>query len=64
VSKIRYEDLEPMQCSPLNSCISTPKDGDEIHSGEQRYLDIKGYAIPDGETGNQVTKVEISFDEG
>ena len=35
-----------------------------VHSAETRFLDIKGYALPDGITGNQVSRVQISFDDG
>mmetsp|Transcript_18969 Transcript_18969/g.29096 ORF Transcript_18969/g.29096 Transcript_18969/m.29096 type:complete len:139 (-) Transcript_18969:90-506(-) len=48
----------------MNSCISFPPDGYVAHSASQRYLDLKGYAIADGQSGNQIHRVQVSFDEG
>mmetsp|Transcript_11500 Transcript_11500/g.17309 ORF Transcript_11500/g.17309 Transcript_11500/m.17309 type:complete len:124 (+) Transcript_11500:1208-1579(+) len=63
-TKIDYSKLDPIMTVPLNSCITAPESGHVVHTGETKFLDLKGYAVPDGSTGAQVTKVEVSLDQG
>lgn len=54
-------DLKPIYEFPINACICEPAKDSTLKAGEQT---IRGYALPMGETGCQIAKVEVSIDEG
>jgi hypothetical protein len=47
----------------LNSSIAYPSDG-SVAVVQDGCISIEGYAYPNGETGCQVTNVQLSFDGG
>ena len=49
----------------INSAICVPENNEHILlSKENAEIELKGFAIGDGESGASITKVEISLDEG
>ena len=52
---------EPIYQFPLNSAICTPAVGSELKAGRVR---VTGYALPPGNAGQFVDKVEVSADGG
>lgn len=60
----QYWDITPaLQDMPINSVIAEPLNGDTIRLPPSGMIEIKGYALPQGDQG-PVVKVEISIDEG
>lgn len=60
----RYWDITPaLQDMPINSVISEPQNGDTIRLPPSGEIDIKGYALPQGDQG-PIVMVECSIDEG
>lgn len=60
----QYWDTTPsLQDMPINSVIAEPQNGDTIRLPPSGKIEIKGYALPQGDQG-PVVKVECSIDEG
>ena len=60
----RFWDKTPaIQDMPVNSAIAKPQNGDTIRLPPSGTIEIKGYALPQGDQG-PVVKVECSIDEG
>ena len=60
----RYWDITPaLQDMPINSVITEPQNGDTIRLPPSGVIEIKGYALPQGDQG-PVVKVEYSVDDG
>lgn len=60
----QYWDITPaLQDMPINSVIAEPQNGDTITLPTSGMIEIKGYALPQGDQG-PVVKVECSIDEG
>lgn len=53
----------PMMDMPINSVISHPSDNSTVRTDEKGRIEVRGYAVPQGNQG-PVTKVEVSADEG
>ena len=63
-SAARYWDITPaLQDMPINSVVVEPADGATIHLPPAGTLEVKGYALPQGDQG-PVVRVEVSMDEG
>jgi len=52
---------EPIYANTINAAICTPGDEEKLTAGRQ---EVKGYALPTGESGCTVEKVELSADGG
>lgn len=60
----QYWDITPaLQDMPINSVIAEPQNGETIRLPSSGTVEIKGYALPQGDQG-PVVKVEYSIDEG
>lgn len=60
----QYWDTTPaLQDMPINSVIAEPQNGDTVKLPPSGKVEIKGYALPQGDQG-PVVKVECSIDEG
>jgi sulfite oxidase len=60
-SKEELAKAEPIYAMPVNAAICTPAAGAKLKSGR---VTIAGYALPSGEPGCTVAKVELSRDGG
>jgi sulfite oxidase len=60
-SKDEVAKAEPIYAMPVNAAICTPAAGAKLKSGR---VSIAGYALPSGEPGCTVAKVELSKDDG
>ena len=59
----KYWDVTPaLQDMPVNSVIASPLDGDVIKSSHAGTLEVRGYALPQGDQG-PVIRVEVSTDD-
>ncbi|KAG8529835.1 uncharacterized protein KY384_005316 [Bacidia gigantensis] len=60
----KYWELTPaLQDMPINSVIAIPQSGQTVRLNSDDTLEVKGYAIPQGNQG-PVVKVEVSTDIG
>lgn len=66
--KVLYEGTEdeirsagPVLEFALNSAIASPKTGATINA---ERVNLRGYALPAGRSGNQIARVEVSADDG
>ena len=60
----QYWDITPaLQDMPINSVIAVPQNGDTIRLPPSGFIEVKGYALPQGDQG-PVVKVECSVDDG
>jgi sulfite oxidase len=57
----QWDEADPIFEYRLNSAICIPKKRTKVASGPLR---VQGYALPEGDPGNVVTKVEVSADGG
>lgn len=63
-SAAKFWSITPaFQESPINSVIAVPKSGDTVLLSSEGTVDVRGYALPQGDQG-PVTKVEVSTDNG
>jgi sulfite oxidase len=60
-SKDEVAQAEPIYAIPVNAAICTPAAGAKLKSGR---VTIAGYALPSGEPGCTIAKVELSKDGG
>jgi sulfite oxidase len=58
---VKPEQFGPIYEMVLGSAICSPRAGDRVTAGNIR---VRGYAVPPGETGATVAKVEVSADDG
>jgi sulfite oxidase len=58
---VKPEQFGPIYEMVLGSAICSPRSGDRVTAGKIR---VRGYAVPPGETGATVAKVEVSADDG
>jgi sulfite oxidase len=50
-----------IQCMPVNSVVAMPDDGETAQTDEHGFLEVRGYAVPQGAQG-PVVRVEVSGD--
>ena len=63
--KVDFSNAQPVNAYVINSVICVPEDGSEVTVDKTHpKIELKGYAIGDGQSGGKITKVELSFDEG
>lgn len=55
--------MPAIQCMPVNSVVAVPDDNTTAELDKNGYLEVKGYAVPQGAMG-PVVRVEVSGDEG
>jgi sulfite oxidase len=60
-SKEELAKAEPIYAMPVNAAICTPASGARLKSGR---VSLAGYALPSGEPGCTIAKVELSKDGG
>lgn len=58
---VKPEQFGPIYEMVLGSAICSPRAGDRVTAGTTR---VRGYAVPPGEAGATVAKVEVSADDG
>lgn len=63
IAKQYWDKTPPLQDMPINSVIAEPHTSDTIRLPPSGKIEIKGYALPQGDQG-PVVKVECSIDEG
>ena len=60
----KYWDTTPaVQDMPVNSIIASPQTGETAKLSSNGLLEVKGYALPQGDQG-PVVKIEVSVDNG
>lgn len=60
----RYWDTVPAMCeTPINSVVAVPEDNETVTLPPSGKIEVKGYAIPQGDQG-PVVRVEVSGDGG
>jgi sulfite oxidase len=59
--KQELADADPIYAFPVNAAICSPADGTKLNAGRAK---IAGYALPCGEPGCTISKVELSTDGG
>ena len=52
-----------LQDMPVNSAIAVPQNGEKVKLTSSGTIEVKGYALPQGDQG-PVVKVEVSADDG
>ena len=62
-AKQYWATIPSLQDMPINSVIAEPQSGDTIRLPPSGKIEIKGYALPQGDQG-PVVQVECSIDEG
>ena len=62
-AKQYWHKTEALQDMPINSVIAEPQNGDTVKLPPSGTIEVKGYALPQGDQG-PVVKVEFSIDEG
>ena len=63
VAKQYWDKTPALQDMPVNSVIAKPQNGDTVRLPPSGVIEIKGYALPQGDQG-PVVKVECSVDGG
>jgi sulfite oxidase len=58
---VKPEQFGPIYEMVLGSAICSPRSGDRVTAGRIR---VRGYAVPPGEAGADVSRVEVSADDG
>ena len=58
-----WDKAPPIQDMPINCVIAVPRGGEIIELSSTGTIEVKGYALPQGDQG-PVVRVEISIDEG
>lgn len=58
-----WDKVPPMTDMPINSVVAVPDDNETIQIPPSGTIEIKGYAVPQGDQG-PVTRVEVSTDGG
>ena len=60
----KYWDIIPaMQDMPINSVIASPQNGETTPLSVDGTVEVRGYALPQGDQG-PIVKVEVSVDDG
>lgn len=57
-----WQQVPPVSDMPVNSDITSPRDGGTVDVDEEGFIAVEGYASPKGEDG-PVTRVEVSVDK-
>ncbi|KAK5009324.1 hypothetical protein LTR28_001604 [Elasticomyces elasticus] len=57
-----WDKVPALQDMPVNSVVAVPANGATVALSPQGMVEVKGYALPGGESG-PVTKVEVSGDD-
>jgi len=58
---VKPEQFGPIYEMVLGSAICSPRAGDQVTAGR---ITVRGYAVPPGEAGASVARVEVSSDDG
>ncbi|KAI9676427.1 MAG: hypothetical protein M1817_000584 [Caeruleum heppii] len=63
VAKKYWHTVPAIQDMPVNSVIAVPQSGESIHVAADGTVEVRGYALPQGDQG-PVIRVEVSSDGG